>query len=79
MDVGVFPMGIDVRSLTMKRKDPEVAEWVTLLKKRYEGLKLLVGRDKLDEVQGVRKKLQAFEEFLRMHPEFCGQVSVTLK
>lgn len=74
-DVGVFPMGIDVRSLTMKRRDPEVAEWVALLRKRYEGLKLIVGRDKLDEVQGVKQKLQAFEEFLITHPEFCGQVS----
>ncbi|GJJ09322.1 hypothetical protein Clacol_003544 [Clathrus columnatus] len=77
VDVGVFPMGIDVRSLTMKRRDPEVSEWVSLLKKRYDGLKLIVGRDKLDEVQGVRKKLQAFEEFLIMHPEFCGQVALS--
>lgn len=33
------------------RQDPEVADWVRLLKQRYTGLKLIVGRDKLDEVQ----------------------------
>lgn len=33
------------------RKDPEVAEWVTILRQRYAGVKLIVGRDKLDEVQ----------------------------
>ncbi|KAF8512946.1 alpha-trehalose-phosphate synthase [Hysterangium stoloniferum] len=74
VDVGVFPMGIDVNTLTKKRKDPEVTEWVNLLRTRYAGMKLLVGRDKLDEAQGVRKKLQAFEEFLKMYPEFLGQV-----
>ena len=39
------------------RREPEVAEWVNLLKQRYTGMKLIVGRDKLDEVQGVRQKI----------------------
>lgn len=51
VDVGVFPMGIDVQTLDAKRKDPEVSEWVKALKQRYAGMKLIVGRDKLDEVQ----------------------------
>lgn len=33
------------------RRDPEVSHWVATLKERYAGLKLLVGRDKLDEIQ----------------------------
>lgn len=68
VDVGVFPMGIDLNTLTEKRfvnelsgfeiaanrlcrRDPEVAEWVESLRQRYAGMKLIVGRDKLDEVQ----------------------------
>lgn len=74
VDVAVFPMGIDVNSLNAKRKEPEVAEWVHLLKQRYANMQLLVGRDKLDEVQGVRHKLNAFEAFLGRYPEFQGQV-----
>ncbi|KAJ7581039.1 glycosyltransferase family 20 protein [Mycena floridula] len=74
VDVGVFPMGIDVWQLKAKRRDPEVAEWVTLLKQRYSGMKILVGRDKLDEIQGVRQKIQAFEIFLDKHPEYVGKV-----
>lgn len=35
----------------ISRKDPEVAHWVATLKERYSGMKLLVGRDKLDEIQ----------------------------
>jgi trehalose-6-phosphate synthase len=28
-----------------------VEDWVQVLKQRYAGMKLLVGRDKLDEIQ----------------------------
>lgn len=37
-------------------------------------MKIVVGRDKLDEVQGVRHKIQAFERFLERYPEFQGKV-----
>ncbi|KAI0270653.1 alpha-trehalose-phosphate synthase [Gloeopeniophorella convolvens] len=74
VDVGVFPVGIDVKALAEKKRDPEVAQWVQTLKERYAGVKLVVGRDKLDEVQGVRHKLLAFEAFLEKHPEFHHKV-----
>ncbi|KAH9990884.1 alpha-trehalose-phosphate synthase [Russula vinacea] len=74
VDVGVFPVGIDVRALKEKRRDAEVAQWVQTLKDRYAGVKLVVGRDKLDEVQGVRHKLLAFEAFLDKHPEYHQKV-----
>ncbi|KAG8893478.1 hypothetical protein FRC00_010484, partial [Tulasnella sp. 408] len=74
VDVTTLPMGIDLASLDQKRKDPEVEEWVTNLQQRYAGVKLIVGRDKLDEVQGVRQKVLAFETLLDRHPEFRGKV-----
>jgi trehalose-6-phosphate synthase len=67
VDVGVFPMGIDFRALREKRcaqfflfcvvvimycrQEPEVADWVEMLKQRYAGMKIIVGRDRLEEVQ----------------------------
>lgn len=51
VDVAVFPMGIDVQSLARKRRDKEVGAWVKSLKERYRGMKMIVARDKLDEVQ----------------------------
>jgi trehalose 6-phosphate synthase/phosphatase len=54
VDVAVFPMGIDVQSLTRRRKDKGVGEWVTALRERYKGMKMIVARDKLDEVQVCR-------------------------
>lgn len=72
--VSPFPIGIDVRSLNAKRRNPAVAEWVTRLRERYEGKKVIVGRDKLDWIKGVRQKLLAFEVFLNEHPEWVGEV-----
>ncbi|KAG6816474.1 hypothetical protein H0H87_005761 [Tephrocybe sp. NHM501043] len=72
VDVGVFPMGIDVNQLKEKKAEPEVKEWIQLLSQRYAGMKIVVGRDKLDEVQGVRHKIKAFEYFLDKHPEHQG-------
>ncbi|KAI0370930.1 hypothetical protein BV20DRAFT_966016 [Pilatotrama ljubarskyi] len=74
IDVGVFPMGIDVGSITQKKREPEVTEWVKSLRQRYAGMKLIVGRDKLDVIQGVRQKIQAFEAFLDKYPEYQGKV-----
>ena len=59
----------------MYRREPEVTEWVKLLHMRYAGMKMIVGRDKLDEIQGVRHKIRAFEAFLERYPEFQGKVS----
>lgn len=74
VDVGVFPMGIDVQRLKERRAEPEVKEWIETLKQRYAGFQLIVGRDKLDEVQGVKHKLLAFEMFLDKYPEFQQKV-----
>ncbi|KAK0472525.1 alpha,alpha-trehalose-phosphate synthase [Armillaria novae-zelandiae] len=74
VDVGVYPMGIDVALLRERRREPEVSEWIAVLKQRYAGMKLIVGRDKMDEIQGVKQKIQAFELFLQKHPEYQGKV-----
>lgn len=47
---------------------------MSVLRQRYAGMKIVVGRDKLDEVQGVRHKIQAFERFLERYTEFQGKV-----
>ncbi|KAI5985765.1 hypothetical protein EDD15DRAFT_2301296, partial [Pisolithus albus] len=57
MDVGVFPTGIDLNSLRENKHNPEVQ----LPRQCYAGMKLIVGREKLDESQGIRRQTQAFE------------------
>lgn len=72
--VATFPIGIDVKSLNKRRAQPDVAEWVEKLRSRYEGKKVVVGRDKLDSIKGVRQKLLAFETALHEHPDLVGKV-----
>ncbi|PWZ01488.1 hypothetical protein BCV70DRAFT_75168 [Testicularia cyperi] len=74
VNVSPFPIGIDVRSLNAKRQDPDVSEWVSQLRDKYAGKRIIVGRDKLDWIKGVRQKLLAFEAFLDEHPKWAGEV-----
>lgn len=72
--VAPFPIGIDVHALNRRRSGPEVHEWVGRLQERFAGKHVIVGRDKLDWIKGVREKLIAFELFLDTHPEWVGRV-----
>lgn len=74
VNVGIFPIGIDTKTLNIKRQDPEVAQWVEVLKEKYAGMKLIVAREKLDYIKGVRQKMLAFERFLNLYPEWQGKV-----
>lgn len=76
VNVGIFPIGIDTKGLNIKRQDPEVAQWVKELKEKYTGMKLIVARDKLDYIKGVRQKMLALERFLILHPEWQGKVYI---
>jgi trehalose 6-phosphate synthase complex regulatory subunit len=55
-----------------------VLEWIEVLREKYNGKKLVVARDKLDYVKGVRQKMLAFETFLTMHPEWQGKVGYSV-
>jgi len=68
------PLGIDPNALDKARQDPEVVQWIEELKKKYPGKKLIIARDKLDHVRGVRQKLLAFELFLKKYPEWREKV-----
>lgn len=44
------------------------------MKEKYNGLQIIIARDKSDVVKGVRQKLVAFELFLQEYPDFQGKV-----
>ncbi|ROW00045.1 hypothetical protein VPNG_08325 [Cytospora leucostoma] len=74
VDVVNLPIGIDPVSLKAHREDVAVKRWLDMLRERYAGKKLIVARDKLDHVRGVRQKLLSYELFLNTHPEWRGNV-----
>ncbi|KAL6400328.1 glycosyltransferase family 20 [Ilyonectria robusta] len=74
VQVGVFPIGIDAAKVENFAWTAAVKEKYDALKKLYAGKKIIVGRDRLDSVRGVSQKLQAFERFLEMYPEWREKV-----
>lgn len=67
-------IGIDPVSLDHHRQDAEVKKWINVMKERYKDKKLIVARDKLDHVRGVRQKLLAYELFLNKNPQWRDKV-----
>ncbi|KAK4200044.1 family 20 putative glycosyltransferase [Triangularia verruculosa] len=74
VDVGNLPIGIDPVSLSQHREEAEVKRWLDIMRERYAGKKLIVARDKLDHVRGVRQKLLSYELFLNKNPEWRDKV-----
>lgn len=56
------------------RKSSDVVPKIKAITEMYSDKKILVGRDKLDLVQGVLQKLAAFEKFLIDYPEWQNRV-----
>ncbi|KAK4960799.1 Trehalose-6-P synthase/phosphatase complex subunit [Elasticomyces elasticus] len=68
------PIGIDPHATSLAREEPEVKEWINVIREKYKGKRLIVARDKLDHVRGVRQKLLAYELFLNKYPEWRDKV-----
>ncbi len=74
VDVINLPIGIDPIQLDQHRAEDEVKHWMDIMRARYAGKKLIVARDKLDHVRGVRQKLLSYELFLNRNPEWRDNV-----
>lgn len=68
------PIGLNLEAIEEARKEPEVEEWIDVIQNRYKDKKIIVARDKLDNVRGVRQKLLAYELFLNKYPEWRERV-----
>ncbi|KAF3992302.1 hypothetical protein FT663_02359 [Candidozyma haemuli var. vulneris] len=70
-----LPIGIDTKRVEHDAfQDTTIDEKVKALREIYADKKIIVGRDRLDSVRGVQQKLQAFEMFLQMYPEWRDKV-----
>jgi len=72
--VGAFPIGIDPEKFVEGLEKPTVKDRIAVLKRKFEGVKIIVGVDRLDYIKGVPQKLHALEVFLTEHPEWVGKV-----
>ncbi|KAJ5747231.1 uncharacterized protein N7511_008927 [Penicillium nucicola] len=74
VNVGTFPIGIDPTSWDKRRQATDVEHWVDAISERYQGKRLIVSRDKIDSVRGIRQKLLSYELFLNTYPEWADKV-----
>jgi hypothetical protein len=51
-----------------------VQKRIAVLKQRFNGVKVIIGVDRLDYIKGVPQKLHRLELFLTQHPEWIGRV-----
>lgn len=72
--VDTIPVGINVETVEQEAFHETVGEKVLKLRELYRGIKIIVGRERLDSVRGVIQKLHAFEMFLDLYPEWQGRV-----
>ncbi|ORY54750.1 trehalose-6-phosphate synthase [Leucosporidium creatinivorum] len=72
--VGTFPIGIDPSQFLECLERESVINRVAALRRRFDGVKIIVGVDRLDYIKGVPQKLHAMEVFLDEHPEWIGKV-----
>lgn len=74
VDVNTFPIGIDPKQLDQRRESPDVSEWIKKISEKYAGKRLIIARDKLDNIRGIRQKILAYELFLNKYPQYADQV-----
>ncbi|ORY79408.1 glycosyltransferase family 20-domain-containing protein [Protomyces lactucae-debilis] len=72
--VGTYPIGVDPTRFEEGLAKPKVQQRIKALESKFQGIKLIVGVDRLDYIKGVPQKLHAFEVFLTEHPEWIGKV-----
>jgi trehalose 6-phosphate synthase len=72
--VGTYPIGIEPSQFEDCLKRESVLTRIKSLERRFEGVKIIVGVDRLDYIKGVPQKLHALETFLQEHPEWIGKV-----
>lgn len=76
ISVETLPIGIDTKKIEHDAfgENLGIEEKITALRQIYKDKMIIVGRDRLDSVRGVVQKLEAFEMFLQMYPQWRDKV-----
>lgn len=68
--VNTIPVGIDAEAVEKELASDAVVDWKQMITERWKSEILIVSRDKLDKLRGVKQKLLAYERFLQQNPEY---------
>lgn len=71
-------IGLNFKHLDTQLKSSVVKNWKNLIEERWPNKKLIVSRDKIDQIRGLKEKLLAYERFLDDHPEYISETILIL-
>lgn len=76
--VDAFPMGIDYVQFHRASEAAAAQREVRRIRKRVGERKIIVSIDRLDYTKGIPQRLEAFDHFLDLNPEYREQVTLIL-
>jgi len=76
--VDVFPMGIDYEKYATASEIPAVKREIDRLKKKVDGMKVILSVDRLDYTKGIVERLKAFDTFLSRNKDQAEKILLIL-
>jgi trehalose-6-phosphate synthase len=76
VQIGIFAVGIDLESTEKIVDSVQVKEKKGMIRELFRDKKIIVGRDTMDKIKGVRQKLDAFYKFLELYPQWRNKVAL---
>jgi trehalose 6-phosphate synthase len=73
--IGCFPIGIDTAEFHRLARRSSTSRSVQEVVQSLSGRTMIIGVDRLDYSKGIAQRMDAFERFLKAHPEWHRQVT----
>ena len=73
--IGAFPVGIDTNEFQRLARKAVLSSFVQGVIESLGRRALLIGVDRLDYSKGLIQRMEAFEHFLRLHPQWANKVT----
>ena len=75
MRIGVFPIGIETAEFSRVARRSEGTSLVRNVTESLAGRAMMIGVDRLDYSKGLAQRMDAFERFLAVYPDWRGKVT----
>jgi trehalose 6-phosphate synthase len=73
--IGAFPVGIDAEEFERRARRAMQSKFVTDVAENLGERSLVIGVDRLDYSKGLVQRMEAFERFFALHPEWRAKVT----
>src|SRR3989339_54278 len=74
----IFPIGINYNKYSRAKKNKRTKRIVGIFRKKFKDRKIIVSIDRLDYSKGIPNRIEAYEYFLELYPEYREKVSLIM-